>query len=71
MAGDPACTRFKRVKNSRMIQCYDAKGHPTQRRRAMTTQELMMYTHRQQMAQMRSIEAEMMFSRMTYSPWWW
>ncbi|WP_457606576.1 hypothetical protein [Nitratifractor sp.] len=72
MAGDPACVTFKRTRNPRLIQCMDAQGHPTYRRRAMTNQELLMYTHRQQMRQLQSIEAELMFSRMPlYGPWWW
>ena len=72
MAGDPACAAFKRTRNPGMILCLDEKGRVTGKRRAMTTQELMMYTHRQQMRQLRSIEAELMFARMPYySPWWW
>jgi hypothetical protein len=65
MAGDPQCVSFKKVGGK--ILCRDARGHVTGKRRAMTTQELMMYTYRQQMRQLRSIEAELMFSR---GPWW-
>ena len=66
MAGDPQCVTFKKVGNK--ILCRDAQGHITGKRRAMTTQELLMYTHQQQMRQMQDIEAEMMFSRP--APWW-
>ena len=66
MAGDPQCVTFKKVGGK--ILCRDARGRVTGKRRAMTTQELMMYTHRQQMRQLQSIEAELMFSR--GGPWW-
>ncbi len=72
MAGDPNCAQFKSTRNPRVIQCMDAQGHLTHKRRAMTDQELLMYTHRQQMRQMRDIEAQLMFNRMDrYGPWWW
>ena len=72
MAGDPNCAQFKPSRNPRVIQCMDAQGHRTHKRRAMTNQELLMYTHRQQMRQMRDIEAQLMFNRMErYGPWWW
>ena len=65
MAGDPDCVKFR--KSGSKILCLDVKGHVTGRRRAMTDQELLMYTHNQQMRQMQSIEMELMMSR---SPWW-
>ena len=72
MAGDPNCVRFQPTRNPRVIQCMDTQGHLTHKRRAMTDQELLMYTHRQQMRQMRDIEAQLMFNRMDrYGPWWW
>ncbi len=72
MAGDPSCARFKPTRNPHRILCMDEQGHITGRRRAMTDQELLMYTHRQQMRQMQDIEAQLMFNRMDYyaPPWW-
>ncbi|ADV46697.1 hypothetical protein [Nitratifractor salsuginis] len=72
IVGDPDCVQFKRTKNPRYVLCMDAQGHVKGKRRAMTNQELLMYTHYQQMRQLRSIEAELMFQRMTYwDPWYW
>jgi len=72
MAGDPGCASFRRTRNPRYILCRDAQGHVTGKRRAMTNQELLMYTHYQQMRQLRSIEAELMFQRMSlWHPWYW
>ena len=65
MAGDPACVQFRKVGGK--ILCMDERGRVTGKRRAMTNQELLMYTHRQQMRQMQSIEMELMMSR---GPWW-
>ena len=65
MAGDPECVQFRKAGSK--ILCMDAKGRVTGKRRAMTDQELLMYTHNQQMRQMQSIEMELMMSR---GPWW-
>ena len=68
LAGDPACVHFRKA-GSRIL-CLDAQGHVTGKRRAMTDQELLMYTHRQQMRQMEDIEMQIMMNR-TAAPWWW
>ena len=72
MAGDSACARFKPTRDPQRILCMDERGHVTGQRRAMTDQELLMYTHRRQMRQMQDIEAQLMFNRMDYyaPPWW-
>ena len=67
MAGDPACVHFRKAGSK--ILCIDANGHVTGKRRAMTDQELLMYTHRQQMRQMQDIEMQVMMNR-TAAPWW-
>ena len=67
MAGDPQCVTFR--KRGSKIVCRDKEGRVTGTRRAMTNQELLMYTHREQMRLMEDIEMQIMMNR-TVAPWW-
>ena len=60
MAGDNNCARMK-MANQNQIHCFNTEGQHTGLRNAMTTQQLQMYQHQQQM---RAAEQQALINQM-------